>query len=192
MSEKAAKVTKGPNGPEVNFARALTYYQELAEKLAQYAEEEWQDGEKILFIRTENMSQVFQMLKLEMKDYLGMLVNHGFLKAKANDPPGWYLITEVAKPQIPTKKLKRIAQRIWKQARVQHTAGKNDHVRFEHLDLIKSMIKEMGFSPYLVIQQLVAKFYFVHPNTLPMEADSYFIFPTQKEGKQFSIAQGRK
>jgi len=193
MTDADKKVTKGPGGPEVKLAKSLQRIKELTAKLIEQAEEEWQDGEKMFFIRTENIVSVFHMLRINFNDYVGMFVNHGILKTKKSDPPGWYIFMPEEPQAIPTKKLQRIAKRLWKNATVSHYVGREkDKKYYLSLDVIKAIIKDLGFSPNLVVPQLIAKNYFVSMNTLPMEDDSYYIFCTQREGKNYQKNKDRK
>jgi hypothetical protein len=194
MKRNSATVTKGPNGPPVNFKKQPTYYSQIAEQLKQFAEKEW-DSElgELLYFQLENLKEILGGLKIHPNDVIPKMVSLGFLKMKTNDPPGWYLILKPVhkKNYKATRRLQQIADRLSRNARIICRAGSRERTEYEHLDVIRSIIKDMGHNPDKAIPWLVEKKYLVPMNSLPMEPVSYHVFRTQKEGRDFCKAKGR-
>ncbi|MBD3359979.1 MAG: hypothetical protein GF365_04725 [Candidatus Buchananbacteria bacterium] len=182
------KVSKGHDGPKISLKKNATYFKEIIEKLLNLAEYEYNEfGEKVPFIREGNLQEHLGSLGYHPNTVMPKMMANGYLKIKLSEPPGYYLILEGDQEKttiiLPTKKLRQLARRFWLSADRDIIDGEKK-LRFQYLKIIQQKLAGWGYDPDSLIEQMEAKNYLVK-RSKGNEPISYWIFKTQKQGKEF-------
>lgn len=165
--------------------KGTTYFQDTAKKLLTYAETEHEGGEKLFYLRTKNLNEVLQSLKISPNLVFGMLLEKGFLKIKKTNPVGYYLCIEGKNDQeiilLPVDRLQKLAKKIRKFAAKTITVPEGTFFSVD-LNLLQRKLSIWNHDPDNVIPQLVEKGYLI-ARKQNNKIFAYWVFQTQKASK---------